>query len=107
MFSTVAPRLIPKELFKLVRSNAQLYILPKPVQRYWVFLMSLINGKGLPRDRLEEIIDDVTSKHGIDAPYVSHSTLRSRENRSNNVIVSRMQGGHTSPIVKVDDKRVG
>ena len=55
---------------------------------------------------MEEIIDDVTSKYGIGSSNISHSTIRNRATRSNNVIVSRMQGSYISPIVKVEDKLV-
>ena len=56
---------------------------------------------------MEETIDDITSKHGIDSSDVSHSTIRSKTNLSNDLIVSRIQGGHISPMVKVEDKLVG
>ena len=32
---SVEPRLIPKELLKLVLSTTMLYAIPNPVQRYW------------------------------------------------------------------------
>ena len=67
---------------------------------YWVFLVSLLNSKRLPRDRLEEIIDDVTSKYGVDYSDISHSIIRSKATRSNNIIVTRMQDGHISSMAK-------
>ena len=63
-----------------------------------LFLKYLSCGKRLPRCRLEEIIDDLTSKYGIDSSDANHSTIRSRATRSNNVSVYRMQSGHISPI---------
>ena len=63
--------------------------------------------KRLPSGRLEEIIGDVTSKHGLDSSDICHSIIRRRETRSNNVIVTRMQCGHISSMVKVEDKVVG
>ena len=33
------PRLIPKELLKLVLSTTKLYVIPNPVQRYWASLL--------------------------------------------------------------------
>ena len=47
-------------------------------------------GKILPRDCLKKIIDNVTSKYGIDSSNISHNTVRSRTIRSNNIIVSRI-----------------
>ena len=55
---------------------------------------------------MEETIDDITSKHGIDSSNVSHSMIKSSATRSNNVIVSRIQGGRISPMVKVEDKLI-
>ena len=40
MFRTVVPRLIPKELLKLVCSKTKLYVLENPVQRYYTSLLS-------------------------------------------------------------------
>ena len=36
---SAVPRLIPKELFKLVRSITKLHAIPNPVQRYWASLL--------------------------------------------------------------------
>ena len=64
-------------------------------------------GKRLPRGRLNEIIEEFTSKYGLETSDVSSFTIRKRETRSNNVIVHRMHGGHISPMAKVEDKLVG
>ena len=61
----------------------------------------------LLRGHLEESVDDVTSKHGLYSSDISHSTIRRKTTRSNNVIVTRMQGGHISSMAKVEDKFVG
>ena len=34
-------------------------------------------------------------------------TIRKRETRYNDVIVTRMYGGYILPMIKVEDKRVG
>ena len=36
-------------------------------------------GKRLYKDCLEEIIDDITSKHGLDSSDIYHSTIRRRK----------------------------
>ena len=64
-------------------------------------------GKKLPKGRLNEIIEGVTSKYGLDSSDVCSITIRKRETRSNNVIVHRMHGGHISPMIKVENKIVG
>lgn len=74
--------------------------------KYFLEKRSLPYGKRLPRGRLEEIIDDVTSKHGLDSSDIYHSTIRSRISWSNNVIVTWMQGGHILLMAKVEDKLV-
>ena len=53
------------------------------------------------------IIEDVTSKYGLDSSSVSSITIRKREARFYNIIVHRMHGGHISPMAKVEDKLVG
>ena len=53
------------------------------------------------------IIEDVTSKYGLDSSSVYSITIRKREARFNNVIVHRMHGGHISLMAKVEDKLVG
>ena len=60
----------------------------------------------MSRDHLKEIIEDVTSKYGLDSSDVCSITIRKRETRSDNVIVHRMHGGHILPMVKVEDKLV-
>ena len=44
-------------------------------------------GKRLPRGRLNGIIEDVTSKYGLDSSSVCSNTIRRRETRYNNVNV--------------------
>ena len=75
--------------------------------KYGVEKGSLPHSKRLPRSRLNEIIEGVTSKYGLDSSDVCSITIRKRETRSNNVIVHRMHGGHISPMAKVEDKLVG
>ena len=67
---------------------------------------SLSYGYRLPKSCLEEIINNVTSKHGIDVSSVCYSIIRSRANQFNNIIVSRMQGGYISPMTNVEDECV-
>ena len=64
-------------------------------------------GKRLPRCRLNGIIEDITSKYGLNSSSVCSITIRKREARFSNVIVHRMNGGHISPMTKVEDKLVG
>ena len=75
--------------------------------KYTLEKRSLLCGKILHRGRLKEIIDDVTSKYGVDSSDISHSIIRSKATRSNNIIVTRMQDGHISPMAKVEDRIVG
>ena len=56
---------------------------------------------------MNEIIEGVTSKYGLDSSSVCSNTIRRRETRYNNVTVHRMNGGHISPMIKVEDKLVG
>ena len=62
--------------------------------------------KRLSRGRLKEIIDNITFNYGLDSSDVCHSTIRRRETRYNSVIVTPMQGGHISSLVKFEDKLV-
>ena len=75
--------------------------------KYTLEKSPLLCGKRLSRGYLGIIIDDVTSKHSLDSSDISYSTIRSRGNRSNNITVNRIQGGHISPMAKVEDKLVG
>ena len=59
------------------------------------------------KGHLEEIIDTITSKYGVDSSDISHSIIRSKVTRSNNIIVTRMQDGYISPMAKVEDRIVG
>ena len=75
--------------------------------KYTLEKSPLLCGKGLSRGYLGIIIDDVTSKHSLDSSDISYSTIRSRGTWSNNITVNRIQGGHISPMAKVEDKLVG
>ena len=55
---------------------------------------------------MKEIIDNITFNYGLDSSDVCHSTIRRRETRYNSVIVTPMQGGHISSLVKFEDKLV-
>ena len=56
---------------------------------------------------MNEIIEVITSKYGLDSSDVCPITISQKETRSNDVIVNRMYGGHISPMAKVEDKLVG
>ena len=56
---------------------------------------------------MNEIIEGVTSKYGLDSSDVCPITIRQRATRSDDVIVNQMHGGHVSPMVIVEDKNVG
>ena len=75
--------------------------------KYVVEKRSLPYGKRLPRDRLNQIIEGVTSKYGLDSSNVCSITIRKGVTRSDKIIVHRMHGGHISPIAKVGDNIVG
>ena len=75
--------------------------------KYAVEKRLLSYGKMLPRGRLNEIIEDFTSKHGLETSDVSSFTIRKRETQYNDTIVTRLRGGHILPITKVGDKLVG
>ena len=68
---------------------------------------SLPYGKRLPSGRLEVIIGGVTSKHSLDSSDVCQSTIRRKETRFNNAIITLMQGGHILSITKVENELVG
>ena len=63
-------------------------------------------SKRLPRGRLKEIIEGVTSKCGFNSSDVCSVMIRKRETQSDNEIVHRRHGGHISPMTKVEDKLV-
>ena len=75
--------------------------------KYTVEKRSLPYSKTLPRGRLNEIIEEFTSKYGLDISDVCSTTIRRRETRCNDVIVTRMYGGHILSMAKVEDKLVG
>ena len=55
--------------------------------KYTVEKRALSYGKRLHRCRLNEIIEGVTSKYGLDSSDVYSITIRKRETQSDNVIV--------------------
>ena len=75
--------------------------------KYAIEKKALPNGKRLPRGYLNEIIEEFTSKYGLDTSDVCSNTIRRRETRCNDEIVIRMHGNHISPMAKVEDKLVG
>ena len=75
--------------------------------KYAIERRSLPYSKRLPRSPLNEIIESVTSKYGLDSFDICSFTIRKRATRSNNVIVHRMHGGHISLMTKVEDDFVG
>ena len=75
--------------------------------KYAMEKRSLPYGKRLPRDRLNKIIEGVTSKYGLDSSNVCSITIGKGVTRSDNVIVNRMHGGHISLMAKVEYKFVG
>ena len=56
---------------------------------------------------MNEIIEGVTSKYGLESSDVCSFTIKKRVTRSNFIIVHKMRGGHISPICEVEDKLVG
>ena len=56
---------------------------------------------------MNEIIEEFTSKYGLETSDVSSFTIRKKETRYNDIIVTRIHGGHISPMIKVEDKLVG
>ena len=99
----VGTTIVFKHEFELRRVKVQNNISVK----YAFGKRSLPYGKRLPRGRLNEIIESVTSKYGLDSSDVCPITIRQRETRSDDVIVNQMHGGHVSPMVIAEDKYVG
>ena len=99
----VGTTIVFKHEFELRRVKVQNNISVK----YVFGKRSLPYGKRLPRGRLNEIIESVTSKYGLDSSDVCPITIRQRATRSDDAIVNRMHDGHISPMAKVEDKLVG
>ena len=72
--------------------------------KYTVERRSLPYGKRLPRDRLNEVTESITSKYDLYSSDICSITIRKRVTRSDNIIVHPMYGGH---VAKVEDKPVG
>ena len=67
--------------------------------KYAVEKRLLPYGKRLPRGRLNENIEEFTSKYGLETSDISSFTIRKRETRYNNIIVTRMHSGHIARIM--------
>ena len=71
--------IVPKHKTELRRVKARNNVSMK----FTLGKRSLPCGKILPRGRLKEIIDDITSKCGVDSSDVNHNTISIREIRFN------------------------